>query len=45
MNLSNIAIFNVKDADYHCIITRICKSEAVNLLQEPDLKKAGPYKS
>ena len=34
MNLSNIAILNINDVDYHGIITRISKSEAVNLLQK-----------
>ena len=33
MNLSNIAILNIKRADYRCIISGISKSEAMNLLQ------------
>ena len=33
MNLSDIAILNIKGSDYHCIITGISKSEAVSLLQ------------
>ena len=33
MNLSDIAILNIKEADYHCIINRISKSETINLLQ------------
>ena len=38
MNLSSISVLNVNGADYRCIITRIRKSEAVNLLQKADLK-------
>ena len=34
MNLSDIAILNIKGSDYHCIITGISKSEAVSLLQK-----------
>ena len=33
MNLSDIAILNIKGADYCCIIYRINKSEAINLMQ------------
>ena len=36
MNLSNIAILKIKNADYHCIITVISKSEAIKLLQNID---------
>ena len=32
MNLSNIAILNVKGSDYHCIISLIRKNEAINLM-------------
>ena len=39
INLSNIAILNNKGADYHCIISRISKSEAINLMQNIDLTK------
>ena len=31
--LSDIAILNIKGADYCCIIYRINKSEAINLMQ------------
>ena len=42
MNLSDIAILKIKNADYRCIISRINKSEAINLLKNTDLtKKAG----
>ena len=33
MTLSDIAILNNKSADYCCIISRISKSEAINLMQ------------
>ena len=39
MNLSNIAILNVKGFNYHCIITGISKNEAINLMQNTDLTK------
>ena len=46
MNLSNFDILNIKGADYCCIINKICKSEAVNLLQKADLnKKVERYKT
>ena len=31
MNLNDIAISNIKGSDYCCIISRISKSEAINL--------------
>ena len=37
MNLSNIAILNIKGADYHCIVSGISKNEALNLMQNIDL--------
>ena len=39
MSLSNIAILNIKRTDYCCIISRISKSEAINLMQNIDLAK------
>ena len=46
MDLSDIAILNIKGADYCCIISRISKSEAINLMQNIDLtKKAEKYKT
>ena len=33
MNLSDITILNSKSAVYHCIISRISKSEAINLME------------
>ena len=42
MNLSDIAISNMKGSDYGCIISLISKNEAINLLQNADLtKKSG----
>ena len=39
MNLSDIAILDINGADYCCIITRISKNEAANLLPKADLNK------
>ena len=39
MNLSNIAILNIKGADYGCIISGISKSEVINLIENIDLTK------
>ena len=39
MNLSDIALLNTKGADYCCIISRISKKEAINLMQNVDLAK------
>ena len=45
MNLSNIAILNIKSADYCCIISGISKTEAINLMQNIDLTEAEHYKT
>ena len=37
MNLSNIAILNIKVSDYHCIISLISKNGAINLTQNANL--------
>ena len=37
MNLSDIAILNIKGSDYRCVIRLISKNEAVNLMQNADL--------
>ena len=37
MNLSDIDILNIKGSDYRCIISRISKNEAINLMQNVDL--------
>ena len=39
INLSDIAILNVKGSDYCCIISLISKNEAINLMQNADLAK------
>ena len=36
-NLSDIAISNIKIADYRCIISGIRKNEAIKLMQNTDL--------
>ena len=36
-NFSDIAFLNIKASDYHCIIGRISKNEAINLMQNADL--------
>ena len=42
MNLSDIAILNIKGSDYHCIISRISQNEAINFMQNVDLtEKSG----
>ena len=43
MNLSDIAISNIKSADYCCIISRISKSEAINLMEDIDLTENVEY--
>ena len=39
MNFSDIAILNIKGADYRHIISGISKSEAINLLQNTNLSE------
>ena len=39
MNLSDIAILNIKGSEYRCIISLISKNEAINLMQNADLNK------
>ena len=41
VNISDIAIINVKNADYRCIVHNISKSEAVNLLKNSVLEDHG----
>ena len=41
MNLSDVAILNIKDSDYCCIISLISKNEAIKF----DLKKAEHYQT
>ena len=37
INLSDIAILNIKGSDYRFIVTGISKNEAINLMQNVDL--------
>ena len=37
MSMNDVAILNINGADYHCIISRIDKSEAINLMKNVDL--------
>ena len=37
MDLSDIAILNIKGSDYCCIISRISKNEARSLMQSANL--------
>ena len=41
MHLRDIAILNIKGADYRCILSRISKSEAINLMLNIDLTEEG----
>ena len=42
ITLSDIAILNMKGANYCCIISRTSKNDAINLMQNIDLtKKSG----
>ena len=42
LNLSDIAILNIKSFDHHCIISLISRNESINLLQNADLtEKSG----
>ena len=43
INLSNIAILNIKGSGYHCIINGISKNEVMNLLQNADLTNKVEY--
>ena len=38
VNINNIAIITVKNADYCCVIHNISKSEAINLLKNSVLE-------
>ena len=39
INLSHIAILNIKGSGYYCIISLINKNEAINLMQNADFTK------
>ena len=41
-NVRDSSILNVKDSNYHCIISLISKIDAINLMQNADLtEKSG----
>ena len=37
INLSDIAILNIKGSDYHCIISLISKKDSIKFMQNADL--------
>ena len=41
VDISDIAIITIKSVDYHCIIHNICKSEAINSLNNSVLEDRG----
>ena len=44
VNISDIAVLNIKGSDYCCIIGLISKNEAINLLQNANLtEKIGTF--
>ena len=43
MNLSDIAIIDIKSVNYYCIISRISKNDAINLMENVDLTKKVEY--
>ena len=43
VNISDIAILNIKGSDYLCIISLISKNEAINLMQNADSTKKVKY--
>ena len=45
VNLSDIAIINIKGSDYCCIISLISKKEAINLLKNVEPKEVAHYKA
>ena len=46
MNFNDFAMLNIQSADYCCIISRINKSDAINLMQNIDMiEKTGTLKT
>ena len=41
MNLSDIAILNIRGSDFRCIISEVSKNEAINLMRNADLMEKG----
>ena len=44
MNLSNIAILNIKCFDYCCIISRISKNETINVMKNINFTEKAKHK-
>ena len=44
VNLGGIAILNIKDSDYRCIISLITINEVIKLLQTAEPKKVEHFK-
>ena len=42
MNLSNIAILNIKGFDYGCIVSGICKNETISLMKNAEIFDRSP---
>ena len=46
INLSDVAILNIKDSDYRCVIILINKNEAIKLMQNVDwTENPGQYQT
>ena len=46
MNLSDVAILNIKFSEYRCIIKKKKKNVVITLMQNPDLmEERGTYKA
>ena len=43
MNYGKIAVLSIKGSDYHCIISLISKTGAINLMQNADLTEKVEY--
>ena len=43
LNLGNIAILNIKSAEYPCIVRRISKSESINVMENANLTEKGEH--
>ena len=41
INLSDVAILNIKGSNYRCIISLISKNEVINLMENADLTEKG----
>ena len=43
MNCNDIAVLNIHGVDYRCIVSKINKSEAINILENADSSKMQIY--